>query len=71
AAAVGEAGFGALAQSLVEQLDDPIWWVRFQAAGALSKLGASGREQLVQAAAHGRADARRAAALTLAEAQAA
>lgn len=67
AEAAGDAGLSGLAAPLARLLEDPVWWVRFRGAEALARLGAEGRTRLESVAANGTADARRAAALTLAE----
>ncbi len=65
--AAGRIGLRLAVPLLVDQLSDPVWWVRFRAGEALSALGPPGVRAL-RAAAAGRGDLPgRAAALALAE----
>jgi HEAT repeat protein len=66
AIAIGDAGLTSLIPRLVGLLDDLQWWIRFQAAQSLTRLGPMGRNALHNAAA-GADRAADMASLTLAE----
>lgn len=67
AAAAGRIGMVDAAERLVALLDDPEWWVRYQAGEALVRLGPGGLRALRVAAREGSDQVRDAAATILAE----
>jgi HEAT repeat protein len=67
ARAAGRIGIATALDGLEALIGDPDWWVRFETANALLRLGAEGRRRLNLAAAGNHGPAREAAALTLAE----
>ena len=67
ARAAGRIGVEAALDMLEQLLGDPDWWVRFQAAHSLLRLGEEGRRRLNIAAARTDEPARETASLTLAE----
>ena len=67
ARAAGRIGVEPALDQLEQLLGDPDWWVRFQAARALLRLGEEGQRRLNLAAARNEEPARETASLTLAE----
>jgi HEAT repeat protein len=67
AAAAGAAGLVRLTPALADCLQDSVWTVRFQAAEALTRLGAGGVSRLREAVQGANGEAARIASLTLAE----
>jgi HEAT repeat protein len=67
ARAAGRIGIALALDRLEALLGDPDWWVRFETANALLRLGAEGQRRLILAAAGNQEPARETAALTLAE----
>lgn len=67
AEAAGKIGLVSLGLQLRELLADPIWWVRFRAGEALTRMGSEGARLLREAAQHAPAPGREAARLTMAE----
>jgi HEAT repeat protein len=67
ARAAGRIGIASALDRLEALLGDPDWWVRFETANALLRLGSEGQRRLILAAAGNQEPARETAALTLAE----
>lgn len=67
AMAIGDTGLTALIPRLVTLLEDSTWQIRFQAAEALARMGAPGRDALLKAAVGGPGTAAEMASLTMAE----